>query len=849
MALRRFRIILLIPLLTAAGLAIRAAAAGPAQSPNAQGSPVHPAFALLDAQGRPVVSSGAPLSTLATCGQCHDTDYIQAHNSHAQAAANTATAEWDPLIYRYVSTAGQPQADLDAAGWLREFGWRWAEGSQAEPNCLLCHLSAPDNEARLAALEAGQAEWANSATLAQTGLIAALPGGWQWNAAAFDGEGVPLQGSLALQDPASENCGACHGVAHTDTGSTVVTSGCDTADWQTAVSGQVFAAERISTSGTNLADKDSLVRPWDVHAERGLTCTDCHFAPNNPVRAGAAPGGPVEHLLVEPRRLELGEYIQRPSHDFTAPAQCADCHAAAETHGFLPYASQHMEALACETCHVPRAYAPALDQVDWTVLSPSGEPRSVCRGVEGNTGATTDLVTGFAPVALARVSAEAGEALAPFNLVAAWYWEHGGPGREAMPVRLADLQAAYFTTNGGYAPGVLAAFDANGDSELSPAELVLDSDAKTAAIAGRLAGLGLVNPRIAGQVRPYALNHSVAGGEWAVSDCRACHNSDSLLATPMALAEVLPGGALPTLRAGPGVELRGELAVNDGRLEFTPDLAAAGRYVFGHSRANWADWAGAGAFVAALAGVAAHGGLRLYSAWRAPRSAAASRRVYMYSVYERFWHWLQALAIALLLFTGLVIHRPDLFGLFSFRHVVLVHNVLAGLLVLNAALALFYHLASGEIRQYLPRPYGFFDQAAVQVRYYLRGIFRGEPHPFEKTPRRKLNPLQQFTYFGILNVLLPLQVITGALMWGAQQWPQAAVRLGGLPGLAPIHSLIAWLFAAFVVAHVYLTTTGHAPLAGIQAMMDGWDEVDLPLPEEMTSHDNTDQSPATPAEA
>ena len=38
----------------------------------------------------------------------------------------------------------------------------------------------------------------------------------------------------------------------------------------------------------------------------------------------------------------------------------------------------------------------------------------------------------------------------------------------------------------------------------------------------------------------------------------------------------------------------------------------------------------------------------------------------MYDAYERFWHWLQTVTIILLLLTGLVIHRPDMFGMFSF---------------------------------------------------------------------------------------------------------------------------------------------------------------------------------------
>jgi thiosulfate reductase cytochrome b subunit len=203
----------------------------------------------------------------------------------------------------------------------------------------------------------------------------------------------------------------------------------------------------------------------------------------------------------------------------------------------------------------------------------------------------------------------------------------------------------------------------------------------------------------------------------------------------------------------------------------------------------------------------------------------------MYSFYERLWHWLQTTAILLLLFTGLIIHKPDTFGIFSFRYVVQVHNILALILVVNAGLSAFYHLATGEIRQFLPRPRGFFDQAFLQAKYYLRGIFRGEEHPFEKTPQRKMNPLQQVTYIAILNVLLPLQIITGILMWGAQRWPEFIAGLGGLPYLAPFHALIAWLFASFIVMHVYLTTTAHEPLASIKGMVIGWDEVEVHLTE------------------
>lgn len=199
----------------------------------------------------------------------------------------------------------------------------------------------------------------------------------------------------------------------------------------------------------------------------------------------------------------------------------------------------------------------------------------------------------------------------------------------------------------------------------------------------------------------------------------------------------------------------------------------------------------------------------------------------MYTVYERLWHWLQAVAIMALIFTGLIIHRPDMFGVFSFAYAVQVHNILGFILLANAFLAAFYHLASGEIRQYLPQPRGFFSQAITQALYYGRGIFKGEAHPFAKSSDKKLNPLQQITYFTILNILLPVQIITGIMIWGAQQWPQLADSMGGLPFLAPFHTLAAWLFASFLLMHIYLTTTGHTPTANIKAMIMGWDEVEI----------------------
>jgi len=200
-------------------------------------------------------------------------------------------------------------------------------------------------------------------------------------------------------------------------------------------------------------------------------------------------------------------------------------------------------------------------------------------------------------------------------------------------------------------------------------------------------------------------------------------------------------------------------------------------------------------------------------------------RVKIYSGYERLWHWVQAGSVMVLLATGLEVR--GVVSVLGFRGAVRLHEVMGFFLIGNAFLGLFYFLTSGAIRQYVAAPRDFATLAVRQVLYYARGIFRGEPHPVERTPRARLNPLQKIVYVGILNVLLPLQILTGLAIWGLERWPGVERAVGGLDVLVPVHALGSWLFATFVVAHVYLTTTaGRRPLSGIRAMVTGWDEVE-----------------------
>ncbi len=194
----------------------------------------------------------------------------------------------------------------------------------------------------------------------------------------------------------------------------------------------------------------------------------------------------------------------------------------------------------------------------------------------------------------------------------------------------------------------------------------------------------------------------------------------------------------------------------------------------------------------------------------------------LYSLHERIWHWLTAVGMILLILTGFAVHFPDRFGILgSMANAVRWHTWIGFGLIVNALLGIFYHVTAEKYHHFLPSIDDFTDLAVRQARFYLYGIFKGEQHPLETDARHKLNPLQKITYLILLNFLLPFQIVTGVVLWGAERWPRVIASLGGLWFLAPAHTLGAYLFLAFLIGHLYLGTTGATPLTLFRAMVTG----------------------------
>lgn len=199
------------------------------------------------------------------------------------------------------------------------------------------------------------------------------------------------------------------------------------------------------------------------------------------------------------------------------------------------------------------------------------------------------------------------------------------------------------------------------------------------------------------------------------------------------------------------------------------------------------------------------------------------QKAYVYKAFERFWHWLQAILIFFLAFTGFEIHGSYTF--LGFGDAVRYHNIAAYSLIILIVFAIFWHLTTGEWKQYIPT----VENIRAQLNYYIFGIFRNAPHPTRKTVLSKLNPLQKLTYFGLKVLLIPV-IVSSGLLYMLYRYPQrhdiASLNIESLQIIALVHTIGAFLLITFVITHLYLITTGRTVTSNLKAMLTGYEELE-----------------------
>jgi thiosulfate reductase cytochrome b subunit len=204
----------------------------------------------------------------------------------------------------------------------------------------------------------------------------------------------------------------------------------------------------------------------------------------------------------------------------------------------------------------------------------------------------------------------------------------------------------------------------------------------------------------------------------------------------------------------------------------------------------------------------------------------ALHTIRVFPIFERIWHWGQALSIFILMFTGLSIH--GFHDLMDFGLAVTIHTIVALILLVLWAFATFWLFTTGEIRHFVPAMTIKCRNTFISVvRYYSYGIFKGEHHPYQKTMLRKHNPLQGVSYLLLKVVVFPAIWISGiAYLLLSVGWVDfSGIISHGL--IAIIHTVAAVIVVIFVILHVYLLTTGHSFREHLMPMITGKDKVDL----------------------
>ena len=218
------------------------------------------------------------------------------------------------------------------------------------------------------------------------------------------------------------------------------------------------------------------------------------------------------------------------------------------------------------------------------------------------------------------------------------------------------------------------------------------------------------------------------------------------------------------------------------------------------------------------------------------------RRVYVWELPVRLYHWVNFLCVAVLVVTGYVIGRPvsiPVAGEASFSYwfgwVRFLHFVAAFVFFFNFLGRIYWGFVGNEYARwdnFLPlTPKLFRHQTREVVEVLKVDVLQATVKPMESIGH---NALAGWTYFLSFLAFL-FQSVTGFGMYAAmskawlpQRFAWIVPLMGGDFAVRQWHHMMMWFFVIFAVVHVYLVFY-HDYVEGrgvISSMAGGWKFVD-----------------------
>lgn len=200
-------------------------------------------------------------------------------------------------------------------------------------------------------------------------------------------------------------------------------------------------------------------------------------------------------------------------------------------------------------------------------------------------------------------------------------------------------------------------------------------------------------------------------------------------------------------------------------------------------------------------------------------------KLYLYPLFIRLWHVLNALLCITLILTGLSMQYSSTgYPIIRFDIAVSVHNVAGVLLSVNYMIFLFGNFFTSNGKHYLLRKKGFFSRLKKQFMYYTFGVFKGQKAPFPASTDLKFNPLQQVTYAIIMYVFVPFIILSGFGLLFPDITIRKAFGVSGLYLTDIVHILSAFIVSVFLMIHIYFCTFGKTIKSDFKSMITGFHE-------------------------
>lgn len=200
-------------------------------------------------------------------------------------------------------------------------------------------------------------------------------------------------------------------------------------------------------------------------------------------------------------------------------------------------------------------------------------------------------------------------------------------------------------------------------------------------------------------------------------------------------------------------------------------------------------------------------------------------RIYLYPRWIRLWHWTNAVFCLFLIVTGFSMQfsNPKV-PLMRFDLAVSIHNIVGISLVISYLVFLVGNIYSHNGRYYMIHLRTFVKRLLKQFRYYTHGMFVGAPAPFAITKRNKFNPLQQFSYFVIMYLMVPVIAVSGLALFYPDVIPTIVLGVSGLHLTDLFHIIAGFIISIFLLIHVYFCTIGKTATSNFRSMINGYHE-------------------------